>query len=775
MNADRFQRPRPDPDERDAFLPSVDMGELLRSTWLKLLRNWPILTSFLIVSVVWALYYVLTATPLYTANGALLIDPRNGQAPDARPQSSSSIGSLDALTVDSQLRVLTSREVTTTAMQTLAAELPPAAEDDAAASGPSLRARLEIALGLSDPATETDALPGPLQQQRRQEAARRGFVKGLKAQRAGDSYVIDITYTSPDVVYSAAAVNTLMREYIRASGQEQTAQIERTRDWLSERIAELEADVRAAETAVAQFRGENALVAMQGEMLPTEIALNATFERLIHLREDALVLEINIQQLSDQIATGDVETVQIPVEERSNALEDFQSRYATLLREEQELLLIWSEDAQIVVSRRQEKAQIRALILQEFVQIRDRLAARLSTLQRQVQATETVIDDLRAEYTGSSRQTVELRNLEREAESKRQLYERLLEEYNSSSQLLTFDASTARVIAWAVPPDKKSAPQSRKVIVLAVFGAMVLGVGLVLLKEAMDGSFRTADDIGRDLGLRYLGLVPTFSSERYGGFLQKISGRKQPVPGPNWKRLSPAAQRLGFSAEWPHSITAETMRAIRVQLKLQEGTRSARPPKASVVGFTSTTNSEGKTTTAFNFANTLARQGERVAIIDCDMISSQLSKVLAPLLPEGNELNLLLSAGDSAITRLQPTEEFPNLCIIAHRRDPDGKQPLAAEPEKMEDLLTALKAYFDVIVLDMPPVQGVAATRLMMTRLCDHIVYSVRWGSTSRKQVTATFRRLMLPKDRILGVLFTRADLKKYRSFDQNGDSYYYH
>lgn len=774
MNADQMQRMKA--DERDVFLPTVDMGELLHATWLKLLRNWVILLGLLATAIIGAVYYVLTATPLYTANGALLIDPRSGQALEARPQSSSAIGSLDGLTVDSQLRVLTSREVTTNAMQTLLAQNPVAeGENTDAEPGLSLRAQLESILGLSTPVADPNALPGPLQMQRQQEAARRGFVKGLEAQRAGDSYVIDIKYTSPDVAFSAAAVNTLMREYIRASGKQQTAQIERTRDWLSERIIELEADVRAAETAVAQFRGENALVAMQGELLPTEIALNAAFERLIQLREEALVLDINVQQLSEQIAAGQIEAVQIPTEERSSALEDFQTRYAALLREEQELLLAWSEDAPIVLSRRQEQEQIRALILQEFAQIRDHLAARHSALERQVQATETVIDDLRSEYTGSSRQTVELRNLEREAASKRQLYERLLEEYNSSSQLLTFDGSTAQVIAWAVPPDKKSAPQSRQVLVMAVFGALVLGIGVILLKEAMDSSFRNADDVTRDLGLRYLGLVPTFNSERYGGFLRRISGRRNPRPGANWKRLSPAAQRFGFSAEWPHSITTETMRSIRVQLKLQDGERTAHPAQATVVGFTSTTNSEGKTTTAFNFANTLASQGERVAIIDCDMISSQMSKALAPVLPKANELNQLLTVPADAISQLQPTAEFPGLCIIGHRRDANGAQPLAGEPEKLDALLTVLKAHFDVIVMDMPPVQGVATTRLMMTRLCDHIVYSVRWGWTTRKQVTSIFRRGLLPKDRILGVLFTRADLKKYRFYDQNGDSYYYH
>ncbi|WP_299684397.1 polysaccharide biosynthesis tyrosine autokinase [uncultured Tateyamaria sp.] len=772
MNVDRISQMRPELSDRDAFLPSIDMGDVLRGTWLKLLRNWRILAACLLLSICGSIYYVLTATALYTANGALLIDPRVGQALESGSKVNPAIGSLDALTVDSELRVLTSREVTTRTMQTL--RFGERTEEDEDDGGMSIRAWLTQLIGLdAAPAGTGDALPGGLQAERQREALRRSFVRGFKAERAGDSYVIDISYTSPDLVFAAEAVNTLMREYLTASGQQQVEVVERTRDWLSERIEALEISVREAETAVAEFRGDNELVALQGELLPTEIALNASIEELIRLRGALLVIEVQVEQLTEQIEARNIEAVQVPAEERSNALDEFQKRYAELLREEQELLVSWAEDAPVMQANRQQQDQIRALILDEYRQVRDRLSTRADALARQVAATDIVISDLRGQYSDNIRQTVELRNLEREADAKRQLYERLLEEFNSSSQLLTFDATSARVIAWAVPPDRKSAPQSRQIVVLAVFGAMVLAVSLILLREALDGSFRAYDEIGRDLGLQYLGLVPSFRSEQQNESLWKrLTGGKQILPGPRWKKLSRAGQRLGFASNRPTSVSAETMRAIHVQLMLQRDT-SEEEAQCQIVGFTSTTRGEGKTTASFNFASFLAQQSERVAIIDLDLASKQMSKLLEPVLPGTNELSDFLDNPKDALSMVMPVAEFPNLAVVGNSGAGETPVTMLRDQKRIENMLSFFREYFDYIILDLPPAQGVADTRLL-TKLSDHLVYMVRWGSTPRSQVMSVFRQRLVSKDRILGVLFSRANIRKYRWFNRDDMIDYY-
>ncbi|MEL6120985.1 MAG: polysaccharide biosynthesis tyrosine autokinase [Pseudomonadota bacterium] len=766
MNAPRFSLVTPEASDRDTFLPPLEMGETLREAWLKLLRNRRLFALFFVLSLVGSVYYVLTAEAQYTANGSLLIDPREGEALDNRPQSISAIGSLDELTVDSELRVLTSREVTSQTMLALdvANRFGQGGRERAA---PSLRQRLQRMFGIDAATSQAMALPDDLKVARRLEAERRSFVKGLSAERAGDSYVIDITYTSPDLAFSAEAVNTLMQEYLRASGQRQRQDVERTRDWLSERIEALQISVRDAETAVATFRSEHELVALPDKLLPSEVALNAAVEELIRLRGDVLVVDVQVQQLTEQIAQGEIEAVQVPLEERSNALNEFQTRFAELLREETELLLNWSEDSSVVVGLRQQQDQMRSLILNEYRQVRDRLAARRDALARQLSAIETVIEDMRGDYSDNIQRSVELLNLEREANAKRQLYEQLLEEFNSSSQLLTFEGTSARVIAWAVPPDKKSAPQSRQIVVLAVFGAMVLAMGVVIVREAFDGSFRTQDDVSHDLGLNYLGLVPNFASEfQADGLIRPWTLRFGSVASHTSKNLSRAGQRLGFAIREPSSVSAETMRAMHVQLKLQRE-KSASVAKGNIIGFTSTTQGEGKTTVAFNFASFLAQQNERVVIVDLDVANWQMSRLIDPLLPESNDLSKLIDLEPDSVARIEPIPEFPNLAVIANPKNTERPVTMMQDQAHLDALLARLRDHFDVIVLDLPPVQGVADTRLL-AKLCHRLIYTVRWGVTQRSHVKWVFQNRLLPTSRIMGVVFSRANIRKYRLFNQN-------
>ena len=741
----------------------------MRDLWAKLLRQWMYIGGFVFVSVFLSVIYLVNASPVYTANGSILIDPRFGQNPEDGGQLMPGLLMSDALTVDSELRVLTSREVTARTVEKLGLQA------DSEPNVSLVQKVLGIFRSSSDEEGGASSVPTlsseELRAERQLETLRKGFVRGLKAQRAGGSFVIDISYTSPNLEFAPQAVNTLMQEYLLASSEQQSSRMERNQIWLSGRIEELGAGVRAAETAIAEFRSANDLLAPEGQLLPTEIALNAATEELIQLQGKALAIEVQVQQLSEQIASGDVESVQIPAEERTQALNEFDAKYAELLQQEQELLLIWDEKALVVQSLRQQKAQTSELIMAESAQIRDRLQSQAEAAKRQVSAIETVIENLRAQYGDDTQKTVELRSLEREAEAKRELYERLLEEYNSTSQLMTFDSTSARVIAWAVPPDKKSAPKSRQIVVLVAFASFVLAVSAVLLLDALDNSFRSQNDISRELGLSFLGVVPNFLTDK------KVLGNGRPTnPAWNkrskrWKRLSKAARLLDFAAVRPSSVTAETMRLVHVRLALQKE-QSASKPGGMVVGFTSSVRDEGKTTTAFNFAASLARQNESVAILDFDLISCEMSRMINPVLPQTNRLANFVDDPEAALNKLAEIPEFPGLAIIGVAGGGTIRPSALRDHENLTSVIEYLRQHFDYIVIDLPPVQGAADTQLL-ARLCDKVMYVIKWGSTPKEQVTAALRQRGLRKDKIFGVLYTRANLRKYQSYNKHEINYY--
>lgn len=811
-DTDRHLAPAAASASRDQLLPSIDFGGVLRDIIAKLRRRWVLLAVFVFGAVALAVAHVLTVTPLYTANGSLLIDPRVGQTPDAGKQTMPALLMSDGLTVDSQIRVLTSREVTERTARALGLFEP-------SESGTSLLRQIMAAVGLSgDRGAEPD-LPAEVREQRRIEAVRRAFVRKLKVSRAGDTFVIDIAYTSPGIQFSADAVNTLMQQYLEVSSQQKIETAERTREWLAGRVAELRKAVEDAERAVAEYRRNNALLAPEGQPLPSEIALSVANEELVRLRVEALALDVQLQQLTQQIENGDIESVQVPPGERSQALEEFETRYADLQQEENELLLTRGSNSPTVENVRNRKQQTRDLIINEYRQIQSRLSARAESLKRQIEATRNMIADLTNDYGEDARKSVELRGLEREATAKRELYERLLEEYNSASQLLTFDTTSARVIARAVPPDTKSSPKSKQEVILGGFGGLVLGLGLIFLLESLDNRFRRYSDIPSELGLNYIGVIPTFRSDlrkagkpgsaarrlrgkpigtgkpaaaigsllprrvetpqkksaaRRGMFQSQRTQSEEKASGDNTRpvltsrrkrALRAVLHKFGFAVHWPGSIAAATLRALHVELSLAKSRRSS--GRGMVVGLTSSVRDEGKTTTAFNLARFLAERGEKVAIIDMDTATFEMTRQLRPILPKRNMFSHFLHDPAAAIGQIDPIPEFGELAVIGNSLQDDISLHLPRNIERLEQVFDTMRAHFDYVIVDLPPIQGASETRLL-AELCDTLIYVIRWGATPKGVVATALRQQGLRKDQVLGALYTRAPIQRFESYNRD-------
>lgn len=758
MSLDRPARLHLDTTDRDVFLPSINLGEVLRGIGQKLRRRWPWLAGSVALCIALAVTYVVTATPVYTANGSILIDPRVGSSPDNRADMMPGLLMSDALTVDSELRVLVSREVTARAVRAL----------KLGETGPvpvSRRKAFTTWIGLAPTGEENANLSAAVLDERHKEAVRRSFVRGLKVERAGDSFVLDISYTAPSVAYSALAVNTLMQEYLRLSSEQQITRAEQTRQWLSDRITELGLGVEAAETAVATYRQTNQLLVPEGALLPTEIALNAAIAEQVRLRTLLVSMDVQVRQLTSQIAAGEIDTIQIAAEERTNALNDFQTRYTELRQQERELLLMWDETAPQVKDQRARIFQARDLILNEFGQIADRLGARSLHLRQQIAATDTVIAELQDQYGRDTSKTVQLRSLEREANAKRVLYEQLLEQYNSTSQLLTFDATSGRVIAWAVAPDTKSAPKSTQIVILAAFAGIMLALTTIFLMETLDNSFRSQSEIAANLRVPFIGLVPMFRTDRSDPANPGLFGRSD-----RWRKLGRVAQRYDFAAISPISVSAETARSIHVSLKMQKAGLAG---QGQIIGMVSSVRGEGKTTTAFNIATYLAKQNERVALVDLDLISRELSRQIATVLPKANSLTDLLQAPEDTIGRLEEVPEFPGLAIIGNLDLQDPIPTATRDSARLKAALQQLRLHFDFIVVDLPPLQGAADT-LLLSRMCDCLLLIIKWGHTPKQQIVSALRKSGLGDEKFLGAVLTQAKLQDYQSYNPDEVTAYY-
>lgn len=751
MTLDRDRRlhaPLP-PALREAVLPPIDPGLALRDLAARLRRHPALLLLPPLLAGLAAMLWLLLATPLYTARGALLVDPRIGQGGEAAARLPGLILS-DGLTVDSELRVLRSREVTGAAARGLGI----AAE----AGGPSLLARLQAWAGL---APETPALPPEARAARRDEAARQRFLRGLEAARAGDSFVIELAYTDPDLGLAARAVNALMQAYLRHSTAQADAANARRAGWLSARIAGLEAEIAEADSAIAAYRRRHALLVPEGGLLPSGIALNAAHEELVRLRGAAMAADLRARALADQLDAGEIGAVRIAPGEATRALEEYEARHARLLQEERRLALNWPPEAPLRREARARREEARGLVAEEYRRIAARQAAQARALERRAAAVETLAGDLRARYAEDAAHGVTLAALEREAEAARGLRARLVAERDALAQRATREAAPARVIAWAVPPESRAAPDAARVLGLSALAGLLLGLGGALMREALDDRLRRPAQ-AREIGLDWLGLVPHLGSEARA---QRRRGARPEAPPLRARGPLRAARDWGFAARYPRSRAAETMRAIALQL----APLRAAIPGGVVIGFAPCAPGAGATTTAANFAMALARRGESVVLLDLDRLSGGLGRALAPVLPAANRGGALLRAPETALADLRELPGFAGLALIADPPGPSGPSgPTAPAPPRGDPapLIAALRARFDHVVIDLAPAET-AETRAR-ARACDALVLVARWGGTPLARIAAA--RAGLGGARLLGLVAARARPRRYRLY-QGGDA----
>src|SRR5258705_13546988 len=242
-------------------------------------------------------------------------------------------------------------------------------------------------------------------------------------------------------------------------------------------------------------------------------------------------------------------------------------------------------------------------------------------------------------------------------------------------------------------PSTASRPAKARNIALSFLVGLVGGVGLALLREYLDNTVKTPDDIETLARLPSLAVVPAFSDE------DGVAGRTRrfligPSSGGSDKRIDLVAQHL------PKSQMSEAFRALRTALLLSQADH---PPQVILV--TSALPREGKTTAAANLAVTLAQLGDRTFLIDADFRKPGIGRLLSLGSGKYAGLSSFLAGVSSLdlVTIQHPA--IPNLSAIPTGPLPPNPADLLSS-HKLDDAIAELRTKFKFIVIDSPPIMA---------------------------------------------------------------------
>jgi capsular exopolysaccharide synthesis family protein len=265
-------------------------------------------------------------------------------------------------------------------------------------------------------------------------------------------------------------------------------------------------------------------------------------------------------------------------------------------------------------------------------------------------------------------------------------------------------------------------PEKRKIALVGLLLGLALGVGLVLARDYLDNTLRDPEEVERYLHLDLLAAVPRYESDN------------------------------------AHLVT-EAYQNLRTALLF-----ARRSEEGQVVLITGSAPQEGKTTTLVNMAKLLAQAGEKTVVLDCDLRRAQLHHRLA--LEREPGLTDHFTRHVPIADLLKPTE-VPNLFVLTAGPLPPNPPALLAR-RSVQDLFADLRARFEWILVDSPPLASVTDA-LLLARYADTVVMVVQHNKVDKKVVKRSVAALRKVTPNVLGVVLNQVDVQ------HKGYYYYYY
>jgi uncharacterized protein involved in exopolysaccharide biosynthesis len=398
--------------------------------------------------------FLVLAKPKYTAFSDLVVDPANLQLVSNDLYSSSYDQNAQLLDVESKLRVLTSGNVLARVVDELDLDGDP---EFVAPSG-----GLPFLSGVPANADATLAAIGALE-------------KKVTARREERSFVVTLGVTTESAEKSALIAVSMVEAFQAELAKAEADGAARAAASLMDRLGALKNEVTAAEEAVARFRREHGLQESNGELVNTQ-TLATLNQRLIEAREALISVESRYTELTDpRSGKLNADAIQTPT------MVALRTQYGLIKQEADAAAAIYGPLHPNRGSGERQLAGLRAQIEAEAARYVQSIKLDLAQARGTVAQLEADADAARATVAVDGAALVELRDLERDAKAKSDVYEAFLQRTSEITERQQLDTTNIRVISKATPPAQRSWPPKGYVVAGAgTIGGIALGVAVAL-------------------------------------------------------------------------------------------------------------------------------------------------------------------------------------------------------------------------------------------------------------------------------------------------------
>jgi polysaccharide biosynthesis transport protein len=575
------------------------------------------------------------------------------------------------------------------------------------------------------------------------------FGKNLSTSPIRASRLVDVSFNALDPKLAADVANALADQYIRMNFETKYESTNSAAKFLDEQITDLKAKVEKAEESLVRFSREHDIYAISDKENVILQKLSDLNTALTAVQADRIQKEA-VWKIVQQASSGNFPDVL-----RNDLIKELEKNLATLKVQQSKLAASfrpgWPELDQVTGQVAEAEAQLAS---ERRKSIRNVETEYRTSVQREKLLSDALTTQ-KVEANNYNQNSIQYNIIKRQVDTDKQLYDGLLQRMKEAGVSAGLHSNNIHVVDPARPQRNPFSPNKPLNLSLALAIGLLFSVGLAFFIEHLDNSIKTPDDLDRFIKLPALGIIPSMASllpTRYRKQLAASSG------GNGSKGAIPVNAVELISYQDTKSLMAEAYRNLRTSVLLSSG--SGRPPKLLVV--TSSQPKEGKTTTAVNFAITLAQTGEKVILLDCDMRNPRVHRAMN--LENAGGMSAFLS-GNSDLSSLIQQTDIPNLFAVTAGRVPPNPAELLGSPRMKQGLLL-LNEYFNYVVIDTPPVLAVTDARILGP-LADGVILVIKGGETPKEAVKRTKRLLQEVHAHVIGTLLNNVDV-------HSADYYYY-
>lgn len=540
------------------------------------------------------------------------------------------------------------------------------------------------------------------------------------------SRLVTISYTSPDPALSARIANHWGQAFIQSNLERRYEATSYARKFLEGRLEQLRQRLQESERNLVAYAGQQRIINLPGTAAGPD-GTGGTPERSLEVEDLAALNARLADATADRIrAESRLATAagSAPESLSNNGLSSLRQRRAEVAADYAKLMAQFEPDYPPAKALASQLAQLDRSIAREEGRVGTSLRGNYEEAVARERDLTARVAGLKSSLLDLRRRSIQYNIYQRDVDTNRQLYDGLLQRYKEIGVAGGVGTNNVSRVDEAEIPTRPSEPRMLVNLLIGLLAGLGVGALAALALEQIDEAITDPTDVEANLHLPLLGVIPNAGDQ---DVVEVLADRK--------------------------SDLAEAY--LSVQTNLEFATASGVPRSFSV---TSTRPAEGKSSTAYALAVSLARLKRSVLLIDGDMRSPSVHHIHG--IGNTRGLSNFLAGSDDLSDFIFATNQ-EGLSVI-----PSGPQPPNAAElltgRRLEQLIDRLLERFDHVIVDSPPVMGLADAPLIASKVAGTI-FAVESHGTRARLARIAIGRLSAAHSHLIGIVLTKFESRGAR------------